>query len=79
MEANPAIYNTNYINTTQEALDLIREVGSDGFRLNLDVGTMLENGERPWSKGSGRILFLGLPNTRFVHRAAFAKSTAFLV
>ena len=45
MEANPPIYNTNYINTTKEALALIREVGSDGFRLNLDVGTMVENRE----------------------------------
>lgn len=45
MEANPAIYNTNYINTTREACDLIREVSSDGFRLNLDTGTMLENQE----------------------------------
>ena len=45
MEANPPIYNTNYINTTREALALIREAGSDGFRLNLDVGTMVENRE----------------------------------
>ena len=45
MEANPAIYNTNYINTTKEALDLIREVESEGFLLNLDVGTMIENKE----------------------------------
>ena len=45
MEANPAIYNTNYINTTTEALELIREVESEGFLLNLDVGTMLENRE----------------------------------
>lgn len=46
MEANPSIYNTNYINTTQEAVDLIKEVGSDGFLLNLDIGTMIENQER---------------------------------
>lgn len=45
MEANPAIYNTNYINTTQEAVSLIREVGSAGFLLNLDTGTMIGNGE----------------------------------
>ncbi|MDE7324505.1 MAG: sugar phosphate isomerase/epimerase [Lachnospiraceae bacterium] len=45
MEANPAIYNTNYINTTQEAVSLIREVGSAGFLLNLDTGTMIENRE----------------------------------
>lgn len=45
MEANPPIYNTNYINTTQSALELIEEVNSAGFRLNLDVGTMIQNEE----------------------------------
>lgn len=45
MEANPPIYNTNYINTTAEALDLIKQVNSPGFRLNLDVGTMIANNE----------------------------------
>ena len=34
MEANPPIYHTNYINTTPEAVALIREVDSEGFRLN---------------------------------------------
>lgn len=46
MEANPPIYNTNYINDTAAALDLIEEAGSAGFLLNLDVGTMIENGEQ---------------------------------
>ena len=45
MEANPPIYNTNYINRTEEAIDLIREVGSEGFKLNLDLGTMIYNQE----------------------------------
>ncbi len=45
LEANPPLYHTNYINTTPEALRLIREVNSEGFRLNLDTGTMTENGE----------------------------------
>ena len=45
MEANPPIYNTNYINDTVSALELIEEVESEGFKLNLDVGTMVENGE----------------------------------
>ena len=45
MEANPTIYNVNYINTTAEALDLIAEVNSAGFKLNLDVGTMIQNSE----------------------------------
>ena len=45
MEANPAIYNTNFINTTAEAVDLVERVDSEGFRLNLDSGTMVENDE----------------------------------
>lgn len=45
MEANPLIYDTNYINDTESALELIREVDSEGFRLNLDIGTMIQNKE----------------------------------
>lgn len=45
MEANPPIYNTNYINDTASALELIEAVDSPGFQLNLDVGTMVQNGE----------------------------------
>lgn len=45
MEANPAIYGTNFVNTTAEAIDLIKKVSSDGFKLNLDVGTMIHNNE----------------------------------
>lgn len=45
MEANPPIYHTNYINRTDEAIALIKKIDSSGFRLNLDIGTMIENGE----------------------------------
>lgn len=45
MEANPAIYDTNFINTTKEALKFIKKVDSAGLGLNLDVGTMLANKE----------------------------------
>ena len=45
LEANPPMYNTNFINDTDSAIELIKEVGSEGFKLNLDVGTMLENHE----------------------------------
>lgn len=45
IEANPSIYNTNYINDTTSALDLIKSVDSEGFKLNLDIGTMIENEE----------------------------------
>lgn len=46
MEANPAIYNTNYINTTVEAIELIDRVECDGFKLNLDIGSMISNNEK---------------------------------
>lgn len=45
VEANPPIYNTNYINDTCSAIELIKKVNSDGFLLNLDVGTMIQNEE----------------------------------
>lgn len=45
MEANPVIYNTNYINDTRLALNLIQRVNSKGFLLNLDLGTILQNNE----------------------------------
>lgn len=45
MEANPSIYGTNFINTTQEAIAIVREIGNDGLELNLDIGTMLANAE----------------------------------
>ena len=46
MEANPTIYHTNYINDTMSAFELIDKVDSEGFRLNLDIGTMIQNEER---------------------------------
>jgi sugar phosphate isomerase/epimerase len=45
LEANPPIYNTNFINDTLTALELIKQVNSEGFLLNLDTGTMIQNGE----------------------------------
>jgi len=45
MEANPAIYNTNFINDTESAIKLVNDVNSAGFLLNLDVGTMICNNE----------------------------------
>ncbi len=54
MEANPPIYNTNYINDTISALKLIEEVNSSGFRLNLDIGTMIQN-EEPVDELKGKV------------------------
>lgn len=46
MEANPPIYNTNYVNDTISAIELIKQIHSEGFKLNLDVGTMIQNSEK---------------------------------
>lgn len=54
MEANPAMYHTNFINDTRSALSLIAAVDSPGFRLNLDIGTMLQN-EEPLSVLEGNV------------------------
>lgn len=45
IEANPPIYNTNYMNGTAQALELVERMDSKGFLLNLDVGTMINNME----------------------------------
>ena len=45
IEANPRDYNTNFINTTQEAFELVKAVESEGFGLHIDFGTMIINNE----------------------------------
>lgn len=45
LEANPVIYNTNFINTTKEAISMVRQVNSKGFKVNLDMGTVIYNEE----------------------------------
>jgi len=45
LEAVPAIYNTNFINDTVTAIEFIQKVNTKGFRLNLDIGTIIENKE----------------------------------
>ncbi len=45
MEANPPIYNTNFVNRTEEAVELIKAVDRPGFMLNYDLGTVIYNEE----------------------------------
>lgn len=45
MEANPPIYNTNFINGTTDAYDIVHTVNHPGFQINLDLGTMIHNQE----------------------------------
>jgi len=45
IEANPTIYNTNFINTTKEALEIVKKVDMSSIKVNLDLGTMIYNNE----------------------------------
>lgn len=45
LEPNPTIYNTNFINTTQDALDYVKLINHPNFGINLDLGTVIENKE----------------------------------
>lgn len=45
IEPNPIIYNTNFINYTQEAFDFVKKIDNDGFKVNFDLGTMIYNKE----------------------------------
>lgn len=44
-EPNPVIYGTNFINTTNQALDFIKSCNVDGLKINLDLGTVVYNEE----------------------------------
>lgn len=45
IEANPSMYGTNFINYTKEAVKIVKDVNSKGFKVNLDFGTIIANGE----------------------------------
>ena len=45
IEPNPAIYNTNFINTTEEAINLVKDINNEGITINLDLGTIIQNNE----------------------------------
>jgi len=46
IEANPSIYGTNFLNTTDEVVDFVKEVNSEGVKINLDLGTVIYNNEK---------------------------------
>jgi len=45
IEPNPVIYGANFINTTAEAFSFVNNVNCPGCRVNVDLGTMIYNGE----------------------------------
>ncbi len=47
LEPNPVIYNTNFLNYTKDACEFVKQVCSDGLKVNIDMGTMICNKENP--------------------------------
>jgi sugar phosphate isomerase/epimerase len=47
IEPNPEAYGCDFICTTMEGLEFIRDIAHPAIRLHLDTGTMLLNGEEP--------------------------------
>ena len=45
LEPNPVCYGTNWITTTKEAHDFVKELGNPGIAMQLDTGTVLTNSE----------------------------------
>lgn len=45
IEPNPNIYGTNFINSTKEAFDIVKEINSKGVLVNVDLGTIINNEE----------------------------------
>ena len=45
LEANPPMYNTNFLNTHKEVFALAKRLDRPGLAVNLDVGAMVAGGE----------------------------------
>lgn len=45
IEANPPIYNTRFINRTEQAVEIAYKCGSPGIKVNVDLGTIIYNEE----------------------------------
>lgn len=45
IEPNPTIYNTNFLNTTEEALNFVKDVNLKNIQINYDLGTVIYNQE----------------------------------
>lgn len=45
IEPNPTIYNTRFLNYTEQAVEMAYKCGSKGVKVNIDVGTIIYNKE----------------------------------
>ena len=61
VEPNPTIYNTNFLNYTNEAIDFVKEVNLPSIKINYDLGTVIQNDE------SSNILKDNMININHIH------------
>jgi len=59
LETNPPSYGCNFLTRTRETVEFIREIGSPGIRLNLDLGAISINGEDPSEAVEGALDLVG--------------------
>ncbi len=45
IEPNPTIYNTRFLNYTEQAVEMAYKCGSKGVKVNVDLGTIISNEE----------------------------------
>lgn len=45
LEPNPTIYNTRFMNYTEQAVEMAYKSSSDGIKVNIDLGTIIYNEE----------------------------------
>ncbi len=45
VEPNPTIYNTNFLNYTEEVLDFVKQINLPSIKINYDIGTVIQNDE----------------------------------
>lgn len=45
LEPNPTIYNTRFMNYTEQAVEMAYKASSDGIKVNVDLGTIIYNEE----------------------------------
>lgn len=72
LEANPVIYNTNFLNYTKDACEFCRKIGSEGVKVNIDFGTILYNKENPHLiktyKNTVNHIHLSVPHLEYVEK-----------
>lgn len=45
VEPNPVIYNTNFLNYTEQAINFVKDINLDSIKVNYDLGTVIYNKE----------------------------------